>query len=305
MTLPPFLSPGDRVAFAAPARKIMPSKLQPAISLLQSWGLQPVVPDHLYDSYHQFAGPDSIRTALMQQLLDDPEIKAIFCVRGGYGTVRIIDNLDFSHFAQHPKWIVGYSDITVLHSHIQKNLGIATLHATMPIDIEANHLLSPTPALQSLHSALFGKSLCHTLPSHPFNRPGSCRAPLTGGNLSILYSLSGSASDISTEGKILFIEDLDEYLYHIDRMMQNLKRSGHLADLAALIVGQLNKMHDNTIPFGRSAEEIVLDAVSPYNYPVCFNFPSGHIGPDNRALILGQEAHLIVGDEVQLHFLPK
>ena len=175
----------------------------------------------------------------------------------------------------------------------------------MPIDIEANHLLSPTPALQSLHSALFGKNLCHTLPSHPFNRPGSCRAPLTGGNLSILYSLSGSASDISTEGKILFIEDLDEYLYHIDRMMQNLKRSGHLADLAALIVGQLNKMHDNTIPFGRSAEEIVLDAVSPYNYPVCFNFPSGHIGPDNRALILGQEAHLIVGDEVQLHFLPK
>ncbi|MBQ6683059.1 MAG: LD-carboxypeptidase, partial [Bacteroidales bacterium] len=153
MTLPPFLSPGDRVAFAAPARKILPSELKPAISLLQSWGLQPVVPDHLYDSYHQFAGPDSIRTALMQQLLDDPDIKAIFCVRGGYGTVRIIDNLDFSHFAQHPKWIVGYSDITVLHSHIQQNLGIATLHATMPIDIEATHLLSPTPARPSRPSA--------------------------------------------------------------------------------------------------------------------------------------------------------
>ena len=294
MIRPPYLQSGDRVAIVAPARKIALHEIEPAIALLRSWQLDVVLPEHLFDSDNQFAGDDNTRALTLQQQLDDPSIRAIFCARGGYGTVRIIDLLDFTRFREHPKWIVGYSDITTLHSHIHRHLGIETLHAIMPFNIPADALHTHYPAVDTLRQALFGGELSYFLPTNPLNHIGTAQAPLVGGNLSILYSLCGSPSDIDTDGKILFIEDLDEYLYHIDRMMMNLKRSGHLAHLAGLVVGQMSDMHDNTIPFGSTAEQIILHAVSEYTYPVLFNFPAGHNGTDNRALILGHTATLTV-----------
>lgn len=300
MIQPLFLKPGDRVAIAAPARKISQQELAPAVKLLQSWGLEVVIPEHLFDEENQFAGSDDTRAALMQHLLDAPDIRAIFCARGGYGTVRIIDRLDFSNFAESPKWLVGYSDITMLHSHIHRHLGIETLHATMPINISDKELRHPSPAVETMRRQMFGESLEYACPAHKFNRTGKATGLLVGGNLSMLYSLCGSESDIDTAGKILFIEDLDEYLYHIDRMMMNLKRCGHLTHLAGLVVGQMSDMHDNSIPFGRTAEEIVRDAVAEYGYPVCFNFPAGHNGTENRALKLGHSTTLMVGETVSL-----
>lgn len=280
-----YLRASDRVALAAPARAVSPEEMAPAIATLEAWGLQVVAPDGLYKRDGQLAGNDSHRTALMQSLLDDPNIAAILCVRGGYGTVRIIDRLDFTRFAQHPKWIVGYSDITVLHSHIHATLGLPTLHATMPINFPTDG--SPCAATESLRQALFGTPQEIVWDSHPLDRQGSAQGMAVGGNLSILYSLLGSRSQIDTRGKILLIEDLDEYLYHIDRMMQALKRAGMLEGLAGLVVGGLNDMHDNTIPWGYEAEEIVAEAVADYDYPVAFNAPIGHIGTANQAITLG------------------
>ena len=280
-----YLRAGDRVALAAPARAVSPEEMAPAIATLEAWGLQVVVPDGLYERDGQLAGNDSHRTALMQSLLDDPNIAAILCVRGGYGTVRIIDQLDFTRFAQHPKWIVGYSDITVLHSHIHATLGLPTLHATMPINFPTDG--SPCAATESLRQALFGTPQEIVWDSHPLDRQGSAQGMAVGGNLSILYSLLGSRSQMDTRGKILLIEDLDEYLYHIDRMMQALRRAGMLEGLAGLVVGGLNDMHDNTIPWGHEAEEIVVEAVANHDYPVAFNAPIGHIGTANHAITLG------------------
>jgi muramoyltetrapeptide carboxypeptidase len=294
MIRPPYLKPGDRVAIVAPARKIARAEINAAVDLFRAWQLDVVLPDHLFDADNQFAGDDPTRALTLQRQLDDPAVRAIFCARGGYGTVRIVDRLDFTHFCQHPKWIVGYSDITVLHSHIHRHLGIETLHATMPLNIPPDALSTPYPAIDTLRRALFGEKLSYTLPPHPLDRTGTAHGQLVGGNLSILYSLCGSPSDLDTDGKILFIEDLDEYLYHIDRMMMNLKRCGRLARLAGLIVGQMSDMHDNTIPFGSTAEQIIRHAVSAYSYPVCFNFPAGHNGTDNHALTLGHPATLAV-----------
>lgn len=282
----PFLRKGDRVALAAPARAVSAGEMAPAIAQLESWGLQVVVPKGLYGHEGQLAGSDAHRAALMQRLLDDPDIRAVFCCRGGYGTVRIIDRLDFTRFAAQPKWIVGYSDITVLHSHIQRTLGLPTLHAAMPINMHGGD----TPAARTMHDFLFGLNCNHLAydwePS-PLNREGVASAEVVGGNLSILYSLCGSCSQIDTRGKILLVEDLDEYLYHIDRMMLNLKRCGMLDGLAGLLVGGLTDMHDNTVPFGRTAMQIVAEAVNDYDYPVLFNAPFGHLGDNNLALPLG------------------
>ena len=300
MTTPPFLNRGDRVAIAAPARKISADELDPAIKLFESWGLEVTLPEHLFDTDHQFAGDDTTRAALLQQLLDDPEVRAVVCARGGYGTVRLVDRLDFSAFAQHPKWIVGFSDITVLHSHIHRHLGIETLHATMPIDIPG---IGSYPSTDSMHRCLWGEQIAYRCAAQQLNRNGEAEGEVVGGNLSILYSLCGSPSDIDTAGKILFIEDLDEYLYHIDRMMINLKRNGHLDNLAGLVVGSLSKMHDNTVPFGHTAEEIVREAVAEYSYPVCFGFEAGHIGTNNLALPLGHRAHLSVEGAAELRFI--
>jgi muramoyltetrapeptide carboxypeptidase len=283
---------------------VTPVEMESAIQLLESWGLQVVVPEGFYASDNQFAGGDSHRAALMQNLLDNPEIKAVFCARGGYGTVRIIDRLDFSGFVHCPKWIVGYSDVTVLHSHIARNFGIPTLHAIMPVNIPSSCAEWNCPAVESLHHMLFEGRLHYDFKnrfSDVSNRTGECRGVLTGGNLSILYSLLGSASDIDTDNKILIIEDLDEYLYHIDRMIMALKRAGKLANLKGLLVGAMSDMHDNAVPFGRSAEQIVADAVAEYDYPVAFGCRFGHIGIDNCALPLGVETKVcVVQDSVAI-----
>ena len=283
------------MAIAATARKVSPQEMEPAIKLLQHWGLEVVIPEGLYAEDHQMAGTDSHRAAVLQNLIDDNEIKAILCARGGYGTVRILDCLNLTALEQHPKWIIGYSDVTALHSHIHNLLGMETLHATMPINIPADATTVPYPATDSLKQALFAGCCEHVIqcPS-TLLRPGKAEGVVVGGNLSVLYSIVGSPSDIDTAGKILFIEDLDEYLYHIDRMMMCLKRSGKLDNLSALIVGGMSDMHDNTIPFGKTAEEIIWDAVKEYDYPVCMGMPFGHIGMENLALILGRQTELTI-----------
>lgn len=279
---PLYLKKGDKIGIVACARKISREEIQPAVDILKSWELEVVLGNNLFNADNQFSGTDNERAEDLQQMLDDSSIKAIISARGGYGTIRIIDLLDFSKFKQNPKWIIGYSDITVLHSHIH-NLGFETIHATMPINFMVDK-----EATESLRRALFGEKIEYNFESHPLNRNDKAEGQLIGGNLSLLYALSGSISDIDTQGKILFIEDLDEYLYHIDRMMINLKRSGKLKNLAGLIVGGMTDMKDNTIPFGKSAEEIILDTVKEYDYPVCFNFPAGHIDK-NMALIFGKK----------------
>lgn len=284
MIVPPYLNLGDAVALAAPARKISKAEIQAAEQWLKSVGFNVFYDDRLFAEEHQFAGSDEVRAQYFQDLLDRDEIKAIWCVRGGYGSARIIDQLDFSRFRQHPKWICGYSDITVFHSHIQRHLQTATLHATMPINVTEEN--TQTLAVQSFLAALTGKPLTYEIAPHPLSRQKEFSGILTGGNLSMLYSLAGSPSDIDTAGKVLFIEDLDEYLYHIDRMMLNLKRSGKLTNIKALLVGHLSDMHDNTVPFGKTAEEIVADHCRDLDIPLLFNVPAGHL-PDNRAFRMG------------------
>lgn len=303
MLTPPYLKTGDAIGIAATARKISEAEIQPAIQLIEKRGFKVKLAPNIFLSDNQYAGTDLQRTQGFQQLLDDTEIKAILCARGGYGTVRIIDKLDFSSFLKNPKWIAGYSDVTVLHSHIHSNFNTETLHSTMPLNFPADG--SSNEATETFFNALKGERLEYKIASHSFNRTGKTSAILTGGNLSILYSLNGTLSDIDTGDKILFIEDLDEYLYHIDRMMQNLKRSGKLEHLKGLIVGGMSDMNDNTIPFGKNAEEIIRDTVSEYDYPVCFDFPAGHNG-NNHALTLGREVELDVSESgVSLKFQKK
>lgn len=282
MTIPPYLKQGDKVGIAAPARKISEEELLPAVRFLEQEGLVPFYDERLFAECHQFAGDDSLRAAYMQDLLDNPDLGAVWCARGGYGTARIIDRLDFAGFRRNPKWIVGYSDVTVLHSHINRNLDTATLHAAMPIDIARG----TDDARRSWTAALRGEPLHYEIPPHPLNRATGFTATIVGGNLSILYAMLATPSDLDTDGKVLFIEDLDEYLYHIDRMMNSLERSGRLRNLAALLVGHLSDMHDNTVPFGKNAEEIVAEHCAKYHFPVIFNVPAGH-RPDNRALKMG------------------
>ena len=293
MIIPPYLSPGDTIALAAPARKIFKAEIQPAEQWLKSVGFNIFYDDRLFAEDHQFAGDDLLRTRYFQDLLDDDSVKAIWCVRGGYGSARIIDRLDFTHFRQHPKWICGYSDITVFHSHIQQNLQTATLHATMPINVSETN--TQLPVCQSFLDAITCKDLSYEIDSHPLSRPQPFSGILTGGNLSMLYSLIGSPSDINTTGKVLFIEDLDEYLYHIDRMILNLKRSGKLSNIKALLVGHLSDMHDNTVPFGKTAEEIVADHCQTFDFPLIFNVPAGHL-PDNRAFRMGCQIEGLIKD---------
>lgn len=287
MIIPSYLKKGDKIGIAACARKISAEELDPGIKALEQWGLQVVPGKHLFKTQNQFAGTDKERAEDLQVFLDDPSIKGIFAARGGYGTLRIIDRLNFDDFKKHPKWIIGFSDITVLHAHVH-NLGIETLHAKMLINFAKDEQSS-----QALYKALFGQLNQYRIGSTEWNKTGTAKGELIGGNLSLLYALSGSVSDMDTRGKILFIEDLDEYLYHIDRMMLNLKRSGKLTHLAGLIIGGMTDMKDNTIPFGKNAEEIILDSVKEFNYPVCFNFPAGHVDT-NLPLYLGRTIQLSV-----------
>lgn len=288
MLKPNFIKEGDKIAIVSTARKISHAEIDEAVLLLKKWNLIPVLGKTIGIEYDQFAGEDAVRSADFQDMLNAVEIKAIWCARGGYGTVRVVDQLDFSVFKTMPKWIIGYSDITVLHSHIH-NFDVATIHAQMPIDIHKGTEASRN----SLKNAIFGTEMSYNIAGHLMNRTGSCSGQIVGGNLSILYSLCGSASSIDTSGKILCIEDLDEYLYHIDRMLQNIKRNGYFDKLSGLIVGGMTDMHDNNVPFGKNAKEIILDTVKEYDFPVVFDFPMGHIA-DNRALVFGAEVSLLV-----------
>ncbi|MFT5250393.1 MAG: muramoyltetrapeptide carboxypeptidase [bacterium] len=297
MIRPNYLKAGATVAIVSTARKISKKELIPAITILKKWGLKVVLGSSIEAEDHQFAGNDELRTSDFQAMLDHPEIDAIWCARGGYGTVRIIDLLDFSNFKKQPKWIIGYSDVTVLHAHLHQ-LEIETLHAQMPLSIETKS----EATINSIKETLFGEKYEIGIPSEKNNSIGKASGELIGGNLSILYSLCGSPSALNTKGKILFIEDLDEYLYHIDRMLQNLKRNGMFDQLEGLIVGGMTQMHDNETPFGKSAEEIILSICSEYNFPIAFNFPAGHVD-DNRALIMGRIVSLeVLKNEVSLNF---
>src|SRR5690554_157453 len=278
MKTPPYLQKGDTVALVCTARKFTPQEAQPAIKLLESWGLKIILGKTIGLDNFQLGGSDLERAKDFQALLDDNTIKAVWCTRGGYGTVRIIDKIDFSNFLIRPKWVMGFSDVTVLHSHIH-NLGIATLHSIMPFSVPK----AAQTAKDSLQKALFGQEIKYEIPSSKHNKTGKAGGQLVGGNLSILYSLLGSPSSINTENKILYIEDLDEYLYHVDRMMMNLKRNGYFDKVNGIIVGGMTDMHDNSIPFGRDAYQIILDVTQGFNIPVCFDFPAGHLD-DNRAL---------------------
>jgi muramoyltetrapeptide carboxypeptidase len=293
MIEPPFLKPGSTIGIVATARKLTWEEVEPTIGVLADAGFTVRTGQRMFGADNQYSGSDDDRAADMQRMLDDPDINAILCARGGYGTVRIIDKLDFSEFVKHPKWLCGFSDITVLHAHINQNFGIATMHSSMPLSMKA--LSEDHVQLTTLINSLKGELPNYSFPSHPLNRNGEMEGEIVGGNLSVLYSILGSKSDINPSGKILFLEDLDEYIYHIYRMMMNIKRNGKLADLKGLIVGGMNDMRDNTIPFGKTAEEIIREAVEEYDYPVCFNFPAGHID-DNRTLILDKKAAIRITD---------
>lgn len=283
MITPRSLSVGSKVALVAPARKISYEEISFAIDYIKERGFIPIYDERLFQTHNQFAGNDEERASVMQYYLDASDIDAILCVRGGYGTVRIIDRLNFDKFMQNPKWIVGYSDVTVLHCKLH-SLGVESLHATMPINFPSNTKKS----LDTLFDALIGKEITYDYQDSPQNIKGDAEGVIVGGNLSVLYSLLGSDIFPDTKDKILFIEDLDEYLYHIDRMMMAFERAGVLDNIKGLVVGGMTGMHDNAVPFGMSAEDIILEKVADKNIPVTFNFPAGHF-EDNQALILGRK----------------
>ena len=287
---PPALRRGQRVAIVGTARKISHAELAPAITTLTEWGLEVVLGESIAQEHHQFAGDDDLRRRDFQQQLDDPSIRAIVCARGGYGTARFVDELDFTGFAAQPKWVAGFSDITVLHSHLLR-LGYASIHSVMAV-------LFPQAggerALESLRRVLFGEEpLPLQAEAHALNRPGTATGELVGGNLSLLHTITGTASQAGFAGRILFLEDLDEYLYHIDRMLLHLHRSGQLAGVAGLVVGHMSQMRDNAVPFGSTAYEIIDSYARQYSFPVGYGFPIGH-EPTNEALILGQTVQLTV-----------
>ena len=285
MISPPNLQKGDSIAIVATARKNIDDNLKPAIEWLKNWGLNVKIGTTIGLDLNQLAGTDLQRAADFQAQLDNPNIKAIWCVRGGYGTVRMLDLLDFTTFIKNPKWIVGFSDVTVLHNHLN-TMGFKSIHGIMPISSKSTKL-----AKETLRIALFGEPLSYKIAPHPMNRFGKGTGELVGGNLSILYSVLGSKSAINCDNKILFIEDLDEYLYHIDRMLMNLKRCGCFENLNGIVVGAMTKMKDNDIPWGKNALEIIEDITENYKIPIVFNFPAGHIA-DNRALILGSSVSM-------------
>ena len=306
MITPKNLNKGDKIAIVAPAGKIKKEIVENAIRVFESWGLKVVLGKYMFNNSFQFAATDKERASDFQQMLDDDSVKAIMCARGGYGVVRIIDRLDFTKFVKNPKWIIGFSDITIFHSQVYANYKIETLHATMTAGLEDEL------SAQTLKKCLFGEQLSYEFKTLPLSKKGAGEGILIGGNLAILCSLIGSNSDIDYAGKILFIEEIGEYLYRLDRMMWQLKRAGKLNNLAGLIVGGItdvesgldSKSNPDSSVFGKTAYEIVAEAVEEFDYPVCYDFPAGH-QDDNRALILGRKVKLKVGDKVSIKFEKK
>jgi muramoyltetrapeptide carboxypeptidase len=295
---PDYLKRGDQIAIVCPAKKL-PKNIDSAIALLQQWGLTVIIGQTVSAAHHQFAGNDELRAQDLQQYLNNPNIKAIIAGRGGYGTLRIIDELDFTKFNQQPKWLIGFSDITILLSHAFAKLNTQSIHAQMPYTFDE----STPEALASLKNALFGNELIYQYQSNFSNQIGQTEGVLIGGNLSLLIAVQGSVSEMDFTDKILFLEDVGEHEYAIDRMMRILKRNGKLKNLRGLIVGAFNEIGEEKIPFGQNPEEVILALVKEYNYPVCFNFPVGHIN-DNRAMVLGKNVSLQVEKQnVTLKFL--
>lgn len=295
MTLkqPPYLKAGDTIAIVAPSGILNNRKdeIQRAIALLKSWGLHAIVGKHVFSKDNHFAGTDDERCEDFQNAIDNPKVKAIWCARGGYGTVRILDKLDYTKLKEQPKWLIGYSDITALHNQFH-NLGLESIHALMCVSLtEDNTNLEQTIA--TFKAAIFGNSLSYTLTGNKYNRIGTSTGQLVGGNLTVLHTMLGSNTSIDTSGNILFFEEIGEYEYHIDRMLQSLKRAGYFNNCKGVIVGDITKVRKNTTPWGKPVEQLILDALSEYNFPIAFNMPAGH-EDDNRAMIFGRKIELRV-----------
>lgn len=299
---PPYLKAGDTVAIVAPSGILLnrETEIQRAKQLLESWDLNVVIGKHVFNKANHFAGTDYERALDFQEALDNPNIKAIWCARGGYGAVRILDNLDYTKFKEHPKWLIGYSDITALLSQTH-NLGYESIHGMMCTSLD--HKLSTTDhTVTTLKKALFGESLSYTLKSNKHNKAGEVKGQLIGGNLSILQTMLGSDTTIDTTDKILFIEEIGEYKYHIDRLLQSLKRAGYFDNCKGLIVGDMSKLRRNTTLWGTSIEQLILDVVDECDFPVLFDFPAGH-EKDNRALIFGRNVELkVTSDKALVRF---
>ena len=296
MIQPPHLKAGDTVAIVAPSGilKHREKEINLAKSLLKSWGLNVVVGQRVFNKANHFAGTDSERTEDMQWALDNPSIKAIWCARGGYGAVRILDKLDYSRFKENPKWLIGYSDITALHNQLH-NLGFASIHAVMCTGMTED-LTEIEHTIATLKKALFGETLGYTVEGNTYNKVGTTEGVIVGGNLTLLHTMLGSETSIDTSEKILFFEEIGEYKYHVDRMIQSLKRAGYFENCKGLIVGQMSNMRKNTTSWGSSTEQLILDALSEYDFPILFGFPAGH-EDDNRALVLGKSVELTVEKE--------
>jgi muramoyltetrapeptide carboxypeptidase len=286
MRIPKFLKPGDKIGLICTARGFTEEDLKPTLSLIQSWGYEAVIGNSVGKFDNQYGGTDKERANDLQIMINNPSIRAIWICRGGYGTIRLVDKIDFSGLMNDPKWIIGYSDVTILHNYLNQFLGIASIHATMPINISTNSKES----LESLKSIISGQKTSFAFEKKETNLrfEKSIKGKLIGGNLSILYSLLGTKSGFDTHNKILFIEDVGEYLYHIDRMMISLKNANKLSTIKALLVGGMTDMNDNTVPFGKTPEQIISEHCHEYNFPVIFGVPSGHF-EDNRALLLGED----------------
>ena len=294
---PPYLQKGDTIGIVCPAGAMPTAKAETCIRILKQWGYKVKVGATLGHEFNYFSGTDEERLADLQGMLDDNDVKAVLCGRGGYGTNRIIDAIDWKAFRKNPKWVIGFSDITMLHNYLFTKLNTASMHA--PMAAAFNDQGFKNLYVQSLKKALAGKPAIYKAEGHPFNRKGTGSGQLVGGNLSLLAHQVGTVSDINTKGKILFIEDIGEYLYNIDRMMIQLQRSGKLDSLKALIVGGFSDMKDTTTPFGQTLEELIWDKVKAYHYPVCFHFPVSH-DKENYALKVGVDYELAVGKNVTL-----
>jgi muramoyltetrapeptide carboxypeptidase len=291
--IPPYLQKGDTIGVVCPAGYMSLEKAQSCIHTLQEWGYAIKTGKTLgSDSQNYFSGTDQERLEDFQQMLDDDEVKAILCARGGYGTGRIIDSLDFKKFKKKPKWIIGFSDITLLHAHIFSNYKIAGLHAPMAAAFNSED--QADVFLQSLKNALEGRKMKYQIAAHEFNKKGEVVGELVGGNLAILAHLVGSSSEFKTKGKILFLEDTGEYLYNVDRMLYQLSRTGKFDKLGGMILGNFTENKDTERPFGKSAYEIIHDIVKRYDFPVCFNFPVGHV-KENYSLKIGLGHKLKIG----------